>query len=88
MRTTLTIDDRLLDELKRTAQASGKPLKQVVNEALRTGLSANTALPARPYELEPTPMGRPAADFDPIKALHESNRLEDQAITDKLHQRK
>lgn len=88
MRTTLTIDDRLLDELKRTAQASGKPFKQVVNEALRTGLSANTALPASPYELEPTPMGQPAADFDPIKARHAADRLEDDALTDKLRQRK
>jgi hypothetical protein len=88
MRTTLTIDDRLLEELKRTAQATGKPFKQVVNEALRTGLSANTARPARPYELAPTSMGRPAADFDPVKARHVADRLEDQAIADKLRQRK
>lgn len=88
MRTTLTIDDRLLEELKRTAQASGKPFKQVVNEALRTGLSANTAIPACPYRLEPTPMGRPAADFDPVRARHAADRLEDNALTDKLCQRK
>lgn len=88
MRTTLTIDDRLLNELKRTAQASGKPFKQVVNEALRTGLSANAARPARRYELVPTPMGRPGADIDLVKARHEAARLEDQALVDKLRQRK
>lgn len=88
MRTTLTIDDRLLDELKRTAQASGKPFKQVVNEALRTGLSANTARPSRPYVLEPASMGRPGAGFDPIKARQEADRLEDEALSEKLRQRK
>ncbi|MDZ7811368.1 MAG: type II toxin-antitoxin system VapB family antitoxin [Arhodomonas sp.] len=38
MRTTLTIEDRLAEELKRAAHSSGKSFKQIVNEALRAGL--------------------------------------------------
>jgi len=34
MRTTLTIDDGLLRQLRQKALVSGKPFKQVVNETL------------------------------------------------------
>ena len=39
MRTTLTVDDALLRQLRQKALDSGKPFKQVVNEALRAGLN-------------------------------------------------
>lgn len=38
MRTTLTIEDSLAELLKKQAHETGKPFKQVVNEALRAGL--------------------------------------------------
>ena len=38
MRTTLTIDDALLRQLRQKALDSGKPFKRVVNETLRAGL--------------------------------------------------
>lgn len=49
MRTTLAIDDHLLDAAKRRARERGKTLGQVVEDALRLELS-------RP---EPEPMGEP-----------------------------
>jgi hypothetical protein len=38
MRTTLTLDPDVADRLQRVVRRSGKSLKGVVNEALRTGL--------------------------------------------------
>lgn len=40
MRTTLTIDDEVALALKDFAHQSGRPFRQVVNEALRKGLHA------------------------------------------------
>lgn len=38
MRTTLTIDDDLLDALKSLAHQEQRPFKDVVNDAIRAGL--------------------------------------------------
>ncbi len=53
MRTTLTINDALLRQLRQKALDSGKPFKQVVNETLRAGLEKPTAA-ARPRYVCPT----------------------------------
>ncbi len=42
MRTTLTIEDTLVGELKNLAHETGKPFKQVVNETLLVGLQQKT----------------------------------------------
>jgi len=39
MRTTLTVEDDLARRLKELARASGRSFKEVVNEAIRRGLS-------------------------------------------------
>ncbi len=88
MRTTLTIEDRLAEELKRAAHASGKPFKQIVNETLRAGLAARQRPPAKPYRLEPAHMGAVAAGADLTKARQLSDQLEEEALAAKLEQRK
>ncbi|WP_440998081.1 hypothetical protein [Arhodomonas sp. SL1] len=88
MRTTLTIEDRLAEELKRAAHSSGKSFKQIVNEALRAGLAARERPSARPYHLEPAHMGGLAAGVDLTKARQLADRLEDDALAAKLEQRK
>lgn len=80
MRTTLTIEDRLAEELKRVAYSSGKSFKQVVNEALRAGLAARQRPPARAYHLEPAHMGGLAVGIDLTKACHLADQLEDDAL--------
>ena len=40
MRTTLTIDDDVLDRARAVAERLDTPFRQVVNEALRAGLNA------------------------------------------------
>lgn len=88
MRTTLTIDDRLLDDLKAAALRAGKPLKHVVNEALRLGLENLDKPAARPYRIEPVSMGLPRSDIDLDKALQLADALEDDALARKLEQRR
>lgn len=60
MRTTLAIDDHLLDAAKRRAHERGKTLGQIVEDALRVELS-------RPEEAEgpPIPVSRRGGGFKP-----------------------
>ena len=88
MRTTLTLDDQLANDLKQAAHDSGKSFKQVVNETLRAGLTLKQRPAAKPYRLKPAALGalRPGIDLD--KALHHADELEDEALMRKLEQRK
>lgn len=73
MRTTLTIDDQLLVELKKAAAESGRTMGELVEDALRESL-ARRRDPAtqRPVRL-PTFRGggglRPGVDLDDTAAL-------------------
>lgn len=60
MRTTLSLDDDVAALLRRAQARTKKPLKQLVNEALRTGLTqaAKPARRAAPYRTEPVDLGR------------------------------
>lgn len=76
MRTTLTLDDDLAAELNRTARHSGKSFKDVVNAAIRRGLSAgerpdSTVRPQ--FEVTPEACGF-MAGIDPLRL----NQLLDQ----------
>jgi len=48
-RTTLTIDDQLLRELKKKASEEGRTLQAVTNDLLRRSLSST---PLKPYKLQ------------------------------------
>jgi len=48
-RTTLTIDDQLLRELKRRAAEEGRTLQAVTNDLLRASLRS---VPQEPYQLQ------------------------------------
>jgi hypothetical protein len=59
MRTTLTLDDDVAVLLRRAQARSKKPLKVVVNEALRRGLSPGTGHKRRaPYRTPGVDVGR------------------------------
>lgn len=47
MRTTLTLDEDVAQKLKAEVRKSGRSLKQTVNLALRKGLDAFSAAPAK-----------------------------------------
>jgi hypothetical protein len=51
MRTTITLDDRLLRAAKRLAAQRGTTLSQVIADALRAQLVAKPVKPGRPFKL-------------------------------------
>ncbi len=71
MRTTLTLDPDVAAKAKRGAKKLGKPLKEVINAALRIGLDpVLNPPPARPYHTDPRPMGlRRGFSYDNIAEL-------------------
>ena len=71
MRTTLTIDDDVLDRARTIALRLQSPFRHVINEALRAGLQAVEA-PAcsRPYHTQPHKLGLKAGrNLDNIQEL-------------------
>lgn len=80
MRTTLTIDDDLAGILKRRSRELGKPFKELVNTALRKGLSevsGNHAIPTirvRPHDFGKTKAG---LDFDRLHQLVDELEMEE-----------
>lgn len=89
MRTTLTIDDRLADALKRRALETGKSFKAVVNEALQAGLEHKNAVPsARPFKQRTAALGIARDSLNLDKALALAGELEDDELARKMHLRK
>lgn len=86
MRTTLTIDDGLLRQLRQKALDSGKPFKQVVNETLRAGLQQPVGAARHRYVCPTFSMGQPRWPVDLDKALALAAELEDQEIVTQLMQ--
>ena len=63
MRTTLTLDEDIADSLKQRTRLLGLPFKQVVNDALRQGLSPSPAKTTPAFRVAPLPGGfRPGVD--------------------------
>ena len=74
MRTTLTLDEDVAAKLKAAARRSGRPFREVVNDALRRGLLASDARPRRqPFRIVPRSLGgvRPGLRLDNIGELLE-----------------
>jgi hypothetical protein len=71
MRTTLTLDPDVAAKAKKAANTLGKPFKEVINAALRSGLDQVLNPPAaRPYRTKPRPMGlREGLNYDNIAEL-------------------
>ena len=66
MRITVTIDDDIVGDLQEQASLLNRPFKQVVNEALRRGLSPAAREDRPPFRVKPLPGGlRPGVD--PLK---------------------
>ena len=88
MRTTLTLDDDLLRDLKNKAYITGLPLKEIANKALRAGLKdIEKPKPHKPYTCKSHSLGYPPrADLD--RALDLADHLESEEIARKLSLRK
>lgn len=84
MRTTLTVDDELLDRLKREARRARVPFRTALERALRLGLERmQPRMPRRTFKQRTFRMGHPPGSrLD--KALHLSVMLDDEEIIRKL----
>jgi hypothetical protein len=82
MRTTLSIEDDLLDAVRRRAAELRLPLAEVVNRALRRGLAEDVAEP-RSYAT--ITFGDPGATFPSVEALLAADRdLDDNYLAAKV----
>ena len=88
MRTTVTLDADVAADLKRRSRKSGKPFRQLLNDAVRAGLRAQDAPPAKPYRIEPASLGGVAPGIDLDRALRLADALEDEALARELELRK
>lgn len=80
MRTTLTIEDDLARTLKERARLLDMPFKQVVNDALRRGLSPSDSHEPLPrFKVKPIHSGF-LPGVDPLKL----NQLSEQLATEAL----
>jgi len=71
MRTTLSIDDDVLEKAKSAAAKTRLPFRTVINEALRAGLRTMATPPdAVPYQTKPHKLGLKAGkNLDNIQEL-------------------
>ena len=88
MRTTLTIDDDLVRELREKAHQTGLPIKAIVDKAIRAGLDQiDKPKQTKPYKCKAYSLRYPPrADLD--HALNLADRLESEKIAQKLSLRK
>ncbi|MBL8777696.1 MAG: hypothetical protein JNK12_17270 [Acidimicrobiales bacterium] len=81
MRTTLTLDEDVAQQIKRLMRERGTGFKETVNELLRRGLRSDAT--PEPYETPTFSLGvRPGVNLD--KALSLAAQLEDEEIIRKL----
>jgi hypothetical protein len=70
VRTTLTIDEDVAALVRKEMRKTGEPLKQVVNRALRLGLTAAKQAARKPFKVTPINLGLPPElSFDNVEEL-------------------
>jgi hypothetical protein len=82
MRTTVTIDPDVEVLLRNAMRESGAPFKQVLNNAVRRGLSGARAAPAEPFRQRTFDLGVPRVDLTQANAI--AADLEDEALVARL----
>ena len=80
---TLTLDKDLADTLRERARALDQSIKQVVNDALRRGLSPKVEESPQPYRVKPFHSGF-APGVDPMKLNQLNDELELEELLQKL----
>jgi hypothetical protein len=94
MRTTVRIDDDLMQSLKEQAHRQGTSLAKLVNRVLRHGMNVleQENKPPRPYREKTFRMGVPRMTLDRSltldKALALASALEDEETCEKMARRK
>jgi hypothetical protein len=83
MRTTLTLEADVARMLEEEAHRQRKPIKQVVNEALRRGLAPRGGGQMPRYQVRPHSTSlRPGIDAQAFNRL--ADEMEDEAVLDQI----
>jgi plasmid stability protein len=70
VRTTLTLDDDVAAGIRREARRTGRPVKAVVNDALRAGLESRARPTPLPFRVQASDMGLlPGVVIDDVAGL-------------------
>jgi hypothetical protein len=90
MRTTVTIDDDVMRDVKEVAHRKGLPFKSLVNQLLRMGLKqVHQPQRRKQFRQRTFSMGTPRPEFGSLdKALQLAGDLEDLEVARKLQLRK
>ena len=86
MRTTMTLADDLMAELRDIAHRRRLPMRRLIDQALRTGLRSLGTSKGRRAPCPTFSMGKPTIDLTKASAL--AAMLEDEEIVRKLELRK
>ncbi len=72
IRTTVTLDDDVVDRVKRESRSRGASFRATLNDLLRTALSLQTRAQRRTLKIKPVRMGyRTGLNYDNVEALLE-----------------
>lgn len=72
MRTTMTLEEDVILQLRDEMGRTGASFKDTVNRVLRDGLALRSRPPRRPFVLQPRRLGlRPGVDVDNVAELLE-----------------
>jgi hypothetical protein len=72
VRTTVTLDDDVLDRVKRESRSRGISFRDTLNDLLRTALSVRTQPLRRTLSIKPLHMGyRTGLNYDDVESLLE-----------------
>lgn len=75
IRTTVSLDEDVIARLREASRLNGKPFRTMLNEAIRSGLTAMSSGEQRkPFRIKSVNMGEPTMNFDNVAELIE--RLE------------
>lgn len=84
----MTLDDDVAADLKRQVKKTGRPFREVLNDAVRRGLRATVVPGKSPYRLKPASLGGVLPGIDLDRALRLADALEDEATARELEMRK
>ena len=72
IRTTVTLDDDVLERVKRESRSRGASFRDTLNDLLRTALTNQSQRRRRTLKIRPAPMGyRAGLNYDSIESLLE-----------------
>lgn len=86
MRTTIDLDDVLLERLREAARREGVPFRAMLHRVILRGLEADPPRPDVQYQAPSFNMGQVREGISLVKALQLAGDLEDEEIIRKLAQ--